>query len=79
MNARVGPVTWATIALLAGFAVADTVAASTRYRYGETFSHWTTTTVRALPLWLRVIVRVIILGFALSLGPHLAFGTPLLP
>jgi len=75
----IGPLTLATIALLAGFAIADSVAAATGYRYGETFSHWATTTVVSMPTWLRVIVRVLILGFALSLGPHLAYGTPLLP
>jgi hypothetical protein len=75
----VGPITLATIALLAGFAVADSVAAATGYRYGETFSHWATTTVVSMPTWLRVIVRVLILVFAFSLGPHLAWGTPILP
>lgn len=75
----VGPLTYATIALLAGFAIADSVAAATDYRHGETFSHWATATVRSLPTWARVVIRVLILGFALSLGPHLAFGTWLLP
>ena len=74
-----GPVTWACIALLAGFVVADSVAAASGHAHGETFSHWATRTVRSLPTPLRVIARVLILGFALSLGPHLAFGTPLLP
>lgn len=79
MKRGIGPLTLATIALLAGFAVADSVAAATGYRYGETFSHWAVTTVVAMPTWLRVIVRVLILVFGLSLGPHLAFGTPILP
>jgi len=74
-----GPITIATIALLAGFAVADSVAAATGYRYGETFSHWSTASIRRMPTWLRWLVRILVLGFALSLGPHIAFGTQLLP
>lgn len=76
--AKVGPVTYATIALLAGFAVADSIAAASGYKWGETFSHWSTDSIRAMPLWLRVTVRVLVIVFALSLGPHIAFGTQLL-
>lgn len=77
--ARVGPLTYATIALLAGFAIADSIAAATGYRYGETFSHWSTTGIKRMPVTLRVIVRLLVLGFAFSLGPHIAWGTWLLP
>lgn len=79
MREKIGPLTYATIALLGGFAIADTVAKVTGYREGETFSRWSTTRIRALPAPLRALVRILVLGFALSLGPHIAWGTPLLP
>lgn len=79
-KAHAGAITYATIALLGGFAIADSIAAASGYKLGgETFSHWSTASIRALPPWLRIIVRILVIVFALSLGPHIAFGTWLLP
>lgn len=61
-----GPLTWATLALLAVFGAVDAAAHATRYRYGETFSalvrsrRWTRAAAAAalVVLFLHLVLRL---------------------
>lgn len=72
MKARPGPLTYATILLLAAFSLVDLSAHMTRYQYGETFSRAVEHLCAHRPL-----LQGSVVAFFAYLGGHLAFGWPL--
>lgn len=70
-NAKVGPLTYVTIVLLALFGLVDYTAHATHYENGETFSRFVQNLERRIP-WLRALVGAL----CLLLFTHLTFELP---
>lgn len=75
----IGVLTVAMFSIAAAFAALDVTAWVTHGRYGTTFSTATRNWMRSLPRGAREFVWLLVIVFGLSLGPHLAWGTPILP
>lgn len=65
--------------LAAIFAALDVFAWVTHGRYGWTFSTAVRDFMRSLPRGWRELAWALVIVFGVSLGPHLAWGTPILP